>query len=485
MKNTVFGIALICCMHLLLSCVSADDSAFGSYLTGDVANAVDLTYNMEFEKALKAFDSCRDQMPDYTLAFLKSCVYYWKYQTRMEGKEREAVEKKYLRLLEQTIAACRKDDQEPNARRLFFLGAAYGNRGRYLGMEGKWMKAYFDGRKGKKYLQRVLKKDSSVVDAKLGLGMFKYYAAKLPGIIKPLTFIIGVSGSSKKGLKYITQAAQNGIYSRIEATFFLGHIYGYYEFEYEKALEIFTGLCKRYPGNSVFAHNRNHCLYYLGLESTRRLNYTKAQEYFRRIREAYTGKSRIKFDILDKEVDVEPDFLFKFTAPSDTALAILCSVHLWKIQIACRTFDRARKTAEYLAKGKSFPENCRALGCFLTARTVELEKGFEQAKKYYINCLSFKTDIPFSQAVKRAATRGLESPLTELYRIRSLVVRKKYKSALECCKQMMNSFERANCPLAFYKDFLLLNMAAELGLKEEEGMLPKKSECRIPRRLTR
>lgn len=485
MKKTVSGITLICCLNMLVTCVSANDTSFGEYLAGDVEKAVNFTYNMEFEKALKTFDSCREQLPDYTLAFLKSCVYYWKYQTRLKEKERQRVEKEYLNLLEQAIASCKTDNRTLDARQLFFLGAAYGNRGRYLGMEGKWMKAYFDGKKGKTYLQRALKKDRTVVDAMLGLGMFEYYAAKLPGIIKPLTFIIGISGSSEKGLKYITEAAQKGIYSRIEAEFFLGHIYGYYEYEYEKALDIFVGLCKRYPKNSIFAHNRNHCFYYLGRENIRRLNYSRAQEYFTRILRAYPDKSRVKFDIPDKEVDFEPDFLFKFTAPSDTALAILSAVHLWKIQTARRKYGAARKTAEYLAEGEAFPENCQALGCFMTARTVELEKGFDQAKKCYKKCLSFETDIPFSQAVRRAAAKGLESPLADLYRIRSLVVRKRYKSAARDCKKMMNSFERANCPLAFYKDFALLNMAAELGLKEKEGMLPKKSECRIPRRLTR
>ena len=58
----------------------------------------------------------------------------------------------------------------------------------------------------------------------MGLGIFDYFAATLPAIVRVLS-ALGKSGDPKVGLTELQEAAEKGIYSRTPSQLFLTQIY--------------------------------------------------------------------------------------------------------------------------------------------------------------------------------------------------------------------------------------------------------------------
>jgi tetratricopeptide (TPR) repeat protein len=124
--------------------------------------------------------------------------------------------------------------------------------------------AYFTGKKAIKYLRKALKVNPEMKDANMGLGIFDYYVATLPAVVRVLAFI-GSGGDSKVGIQELTVAAYESEYAQIPSKLFLAEIYSNPENKPEKALEILGELRKDHP-NSPFIHmmiviahyNHNH-----------------------------------------------------------------------------------------------------------------------------------------------------------------------------------------------------------------------------------
>ena len=83
------------------------------------------------------------------------------------------------------------DKNEDDIDALYYTGSAYLYNGRWYGETGSWLKAFWYGRKGANYLEKVIKKAPDYYDAYYGLGMYHYYADVLPKFIKASFFFIG------------------------------------------------------------------------------------------------------------------------------------------------------------------------------------------------------------------------------------------------------------------------------------------------------
>jgi tetratricopeptide (TPR) repeat protein len=104
-------------------------------------------------------------------------------------------------------------------------------------------------------LEDVVERDSSYWDAYLGLGIYHYLADVLPKFVKVLSFILGIDGDRARGIRELNMAVEKGTYTQTEAMFFLGAIYTYRERDYNRAIDIWNRLLKRYPDNpGVLVH---------------------------------------------------------------------------------------------------------------------------------------------------------------------------------------------------------------------------------------
>lgn len=135
----------------------------------------------------------------------------------------------------------------------FFLGGAYGYEARYLALQERWWDAYQKGKKGVSHLERVVKDRPDYGDAYLGLGIYHYYAAVIPSVLKFFSKVVGMGGDKKRGLQEIHRSLREGTIVDQEACFFLAEIYSSFEEDQWRALEFSRTLRDKYPENELFA----------------------------------------------------------------------------------------------------------------------------------------------------------------------------------------------------------------------------------------
>ncbi|MCB9512080.1 MAG: tetratricopeptide repeat protein [Deferribacteres bacterium] len=213
---------------------------------------IDYAYNMEFDKALNRFDAIINIDPQNPHGhLLKAISHYYLYLVDMENKSAES---SFRELAATTSEVAQKrlqrnrDDQDA----MFALGTINMYLAAYYGENNGWMRAYWYGKEGINYLEALTEKNPAYYDAYLGLGLYHYYAAVMPKLVKAISFLLGVEADRRRGLQELEVARQKGTYASVEAKFFLGYIYLYLEKNYQKAVSYFRELCDVYPNNPVF-----------------------------------------------------------------------------------------------------------------------------------------------------------------------------------------------------------------------------------------
>ncbi|KAA3606346.1 MAG: DUF3808 domain-containing protein [Calditrichaeota bacterium] len=216
-----------------------------------IERGIDKTYRMDFQNAISCFDSTIKDFPERPEGyFFKSANYFW--QTSVNLKDEDRIEKFRINT-ELTIEKAEELEETKDLK--FFLGASYGNLGRYHALKANWIRAYWYGKKGKNYLEELVEMDSTYYDAYLGLGIFHYYADILPSFVKVLSGILGVKGDRERGLYELKLAAEKGTYSRVEAIYILTDLYVDLEGEYTKAEQLCHQIQKEFPQNYGFLYN--------------------------------------------------------------------------------------------------------------------------------------------------------------------------------------------------------------------------------------
>jgi tetratricopeptide (TPR) repeat protein len=212
-----------------------------------------LLMDAHFDEAEALFQKTIDLAPDDPGGYVAIAGAYWWLVARdptVTGYDRE--------LLHHTEIAIDKAEEahqrdEESARYLFFLGGAYGIRGRHAVLREKWFRAARDGKKAVNLLKDALERDPELYDAYLGLGMYDYYASVLPDVVKLVQKILFIpSGNRERGLEELQLCREKGRFARVEAQFFLVDIYLEYEKRAYDALGLLRDLERRYPDNPYF-----------------------------------------------------------------------------------------------------------------------------------------------------------------------------------------------------------------------------------------
>jgi tetratricopeptide (TPR) repeat protein len=176
----------------------------------------------------------------------------------------ESQDKKLYKLLDVVVDVCEKrlDENPEDVAAMFFKGGAVGFRGRLRANRGKWLGAVNDGMVALPLVRKAYELEPNNYDVLLGIGIYNYYAAVIPGkypIVKP-AMIFFPSGDRKKGLEQLRQASLHAKYAQVEATYFLMQNYFTYEKDYTSALELARKLHEKYPNNSMFFRYLGRCL---------------------------------------------------------------------------------------------------------------------------------------------------------------------------------------------------------------------------------
>src|SRR5258706_1716406 len=124
------------------------------------------------------------------VAFGIASAHWWRissYVLEADPKESRPCLDAAERCIKLSNAKIKKGD--PTGEGHLVLGGALGLRGRWEATNQKWIDAYFSGKKAYKYLSEALKINPSLTDAYIGHGIFDYFVATLPAIIRSLAFV--------------------------------------------------------------------------------------------------------------------------------------------------------------------------------------------------------------------------------------------------------------------------------------------------------
>lgn len=210
---------------------------------------IDQLYGLEMDGADSTFDVVIRMAPgDPRGYFFKAMIHFWIYNFNRDSSAYE----KFFALSERVIQICeqRLERNDKDATAKFFLGGMYGYRGLAYQRDGSILKAAWDGRKGY-FLLKDAAADTTLIDAQMGFGLFSYLVAKVPRSFRWILNILGFSGDVEGGLQSLRLAAERGVYTRSEATFFLS-TFLYNERRYDEAYAYLNRLLQKHPENTLF-----------------------------------------------------------------------------------------------------------------------------------------------------------------------------------------------------------------------------------------
>jgi tetratricopeptide (TPR) repeat protein len=157
-------------------------------------------------------------------------------------------------------------EQMPNsADAHFYRGQALIHLARMDVMRGRYMSAGTYGEKGRVSLERALEIDPTLTEVKYPLGIYYFYAARLPGIARMMSWLWFVpKGDGQTGLRYLEEAARDGGLFATASELTLAGIYFDFEDEPQKTLAIVNAFTAHYPRNVLFSFYATSVLYEMG-----------------------------------------------------------------------------------------------------------------------------------------------------------------------------------------------------------------------------
>lgn len=214
-------------------------------------------YNLDYEKARRASRKLIELEPDNPFGYLFEAGAIWWQASQEYGLFKDTPTLQGL--FEQDVeAGMRKSeayieskDRQTKSDGYFVSGMSLGTRGQWNLMKGKWLDAYFDGKKAMKHLKKCAKIDEEYEDVYLGLGVFDYQAAHLSGIAKFGT-LFGLRGDEKRGLERIQRAADKSRFARRQAAQMLASIYIVDLHDDARALALVQQLRRDFPRSPYF-----------------------------------------------------------------------------------------------------------------------------------------------------------------------------------------------------------------------------------------
>jgi hypothetical protein len=238
----------------------ADDA-----LRAEIASVIDLFYGNEFERAAVAAAKMETKHPGHPVGPLfRAIVEYQNWAS--EGFHDERSWRSVERDLARAVTAAEGLAASSRAESDYYLGAALGFRARGLATRHRYLNALAAASESLKKLKEALALDPTLIDAKLGLGMYHYFAARMPGPAKPLAhLLVGERGDRELGLSELWSVAKSSGSARMEARSVLAMILCKPdEADWSGAEKLLAELMTRYPRNPVYRLRRVYALERMG-----------------------------------------------------------------------------------------------------------------------------------------------------------------------------------------------------------------------------
>jgi tetratricopeptide (TPR) repeat protein len=220
----------------------------------DISRGIELLYDWEFDQAESLFYGIIAKNPKDPAGYFYLAMVTW---SRLEyGFWSPEMVRQYSKRIDRavSVAAERIENEKGDSFTYFYLGGALGFKARFQMMQRKWLSSFFLARNAVAGFKTCLKMDPNNKDVLLGFGIFDYYTARLSGVLKFLAYFLIHEGDKYEGLKKLHAAANQSIYSAVEAKSVLLHIYLFMEPLPNKARPLAEELSERFKKNARFIY---------------------------------------------------------------------------------------------------------------------------------------------------------------------------------------------------------------------------------------
>lgn len=230
-----------------------------------VSWTIENTYDYKFEEAVRTTDKLIAAYPDEPVGYLYKCGVIWKMLEEDCAGPTDSAYSEIKHLIDSACGLSKTyvGKNPSDVMGLFYYAGGLVYRARYGAIKHDWFSVMSDGVKSRKLLQKILELDPNFYDAYSGIGAFNYYASNIPWYLKPIAYVLGVSGNGAEGLAQLRKAAEYGKYSKTEAAEFLATVVYVNEDDYSGAKEIMRILHDEYPLNLDFTRSLCWDLYKL------------------------------------------------------------------------------------------------------------------------------------------------------------------------------------------------------------------------------
>lgn len=225
--------------------------------------AVDSVYNFNFEGAEKVLVPWKQRYPGHPLWLLIEGITFW-WQVLSDLEDTSHDEQFFYKMKHidyQASQLLRKNRSHADGLIIKIISNGY--IARQYANRDEWISSINWARKALSSYEYLLELQPGLADLKLAEGLKFYYSAYLPEaypIVRTVSWFLP-EGDKQKGLELLHLAAEEAIFARAEATYFLGNINYNYEKNYNKAAVYFQELYETYPDNNFYARKLVSSLY--------------------------------------------------------------------------------------------------------------------------------------------------------------------------------------------------------------------------------
>ncbi len=215
---------------------------------------LDQIYNFQFEEAEERIENQEHNLGNHPANFLvRALLVYWRDRPLVPNTEMylqyETYLNKAIELSESFI-----DQEELHVEGMFYSMAGNALLAELYSEEGVGLKVINAAKKAYKYLKSGKDRMSEFSDFYFSTGLYNYYREKYPELYpfyKSFMWLF-TRGDMAEGIEQIKTSEIKGVFTRVESTIYLYHIYLRYENNPEKAYPYARNLVRKYPGNLRF-----------------------------------------------------------------------------------------------------------------------------------------------------------------------------------------------------------------------------------------
>lgn len=224
--------------------------------------ALEANYRLDFEAGaaeLAAIQPWADEHP--MIPFGQLLVEWWKV-TAAVWEEDEALCAAMLAAAEESLTRAEAviDQGDPTGEGHMIKGATLGLLGRWHIKNRRWWKSYTVGKDAKANLNKAIEINPKLYDAYAGIGIYDYFVAKLPGIVRWLAFS-GQSSDPADGMRVILSSIEKGTYTPVGTRAALVLVQLRNELDPLAAEKLIDELIEEHPHSPFFGSLRLIALY--------------------------------------------------------------------------------------------------------------------------------------------------------------------------------------------------------------------------------